>query len=94
MKTIFEYIKQYPEAFIDSALRRSHTSPSNINVSNHKRFMQCIEQEQWDDLELLINSTEYRTPLDGVVVCLDSFSHLPTEVCVDIYESWLEGEIS
>ena len=93
MKTIFEYIKQYPEAFMDSALRRSHTSPSNINVSNHKRFIQCIEQEQWVSLEVLINSPEYRSPLDGVVVCLNKFSDIPSEVCVAIYDSWLEGEI-
>ncbi len=94
MKTIFEYIKQYPEAFMDSDLRRSHTSPSDINVSNHKLFIQCIEQEQWNDLELLINSSEYRSPLGGVVVCLNKFSDLPSEVCVEIYDSWLEGEIS
>ncbi len=56
MKTIFEYIKQYPEAFVDSALRRSQTSPSNLNVNNHKYFMQCIEQGQWDRIEVLINS--------------------------------------
>tara|TARA_R100000541_G_C1897352_1_gene84009 strand:- start:55169 stop:55453 length:285 start_codon:yes stop_codon:yes gene_type:complete len=93
MKTLLEYIKLYPESFIATATRRSQTTPSQQNRTNHLFLAESISSKKWDYVESIITMPEYQSPLDGVVVCLNDFSNLPHDVCVGIYESWVEGYI-
>lgn len=94
MKTLLEYIKLHPEAFIATATRRSQTTPYQQNRANHLLLAKSISGEKWDNVTNIISMPEYQSPLDGVVVCLNDFSSLSHDVCVGIYESWIEGYIS
>lgn len=94
MKTLLEYIKLYPEAFIATAIRRSETTPSQQNRTNHLLLVESISSGKWGCVENIITMPEYQSPLDGVVVCLNTYGNLPHDVCVGIYESWVEGSIA
>lgn len=85
---LLDYIKQYPDAFIYTAERRSGTTPSPTNRMNHTIFSEAIATEDWDTVEELVNLPEYRKPLDGVVTCLISYSVLDNDTCIEIYEFW------
>ena len=85
---LLDYIKMYPEGFT----HRSETTPSDLDRENHLTFSEGIENEDWKVVEDMINSPEYRKPLDGVVACLISYSGLNFDTCCDIYELWNYGE--
>lgn len=87
MKTLLDYIKQYPDAFCYTAERRSETTPSPTNRMNHIIFAEAIANEDWNIVEELINLPEYRKPLDGVIACLINYSALD-DTCIEIYKFW------
>ena len=89
---LLAYIKMYPEGFIQTIIHRSETTPSDRNRENHLTFAEAIEEGYWEVVEDMINSLEYRKPLDGVIACLVSNSGLDFDTCVDIYELWNYGE--
>lgn len=91
MKTLLDYIKQYPDAFRYTAERRSETTPSATNRMNHNIFAEAVANEDWNIVEELINLPEYQKPLDGVVTCLISYSVLDNVTCIEIYEFWFGG---
>ena len=93
MKTLLEYIKLYPEAFIATATARSLTTPSKQNHNNHLLLVESISSGKWVYVGNIITMPEYQSPLDGVIACLNDYSNLPHDVCVGIYESWVEGNI-
>ena len=85
---ILNFIKQYPEEFCNVIKVRSQTTPSDINRRNHLLLVKYINSGAWNDVQQLISSTEYKHPFDVVIDCMNKYSGLEFDVCVDIYECW------
>lgn len=74
METLLDLIKEFPEEIIRSANGRAGTTPSPKNHRNHIMLISYIETEDWDAVSELIQSKEYHKPLDGVVICCQSYN--------------------
>jgi len=69
---LLQLIKQHPEVFYNSVLRRSETTPSNINRENHTRLYESVSVKDWIGVEAVITLPEYRSPLEGVIYCMET----------------------
>ncbi len=93
MKTILDYIKEYPEEFIASAERRADTTPSELNRKNHYKFTKCIYKGDWAGLKELLSDEEYTKPLEGVILCLNQYTDLDINICIVIHNNFKEGNL-
>lgn len=89
MKTLLQYIQENPVHFINTCYARSKTTPSEENRKNHLNLMLCIERSMWGEVEAIINTKSYQRPLQGVLVCLKTYSNIDDEVYSEIYDNFV-----
>lgn len=87
MKTILQYIKENPDAFIGAAEERSRTTPSHTNMLYHQALMVYIHSKNWKMVEELITDSNYWKPLEGVVLVSDSYG-LDHDDWLDAYDAY------
>ncbi|UYD59180.1 hypothetical protein HPMBJEAJ_00065 [Aeromonas phage avDM6] len=92
MKSVLQYIKENPDAFMGAAESRSHTSPSHTNMMNHKRLMVYIHSENWVEVEQLITDAFYYKPLEGVVLLAERYG-LDSDDWLGAYDAYEAGNI-
>lgn len=76
MNSILDAIKQYPEAFIQTARSRANTSPSHMNRTNHIKLVNAIREQNWDEVSEIITNPYYYRAFEGVVHCLGLYGGL------------------
>lgn len=93
MKTILEYIKDNPIAFVGACEERSRTTPNQTNHKNHVLLAGAIKRTDWETVTAIINNPEYWKPLEGVVLVADSHG-LEHDDWLDAYVSYEAKNIS
>ena len=94
MKSVLQYIKENPDAFMGAAEARSHTTPSHTNMMNHQRLVGYIHSENWYEVEKLITDEFYYKPLMGVVMVADDSYGLDSDDWFGAYDAYKAGNIS
>lgn len=80
MDTLLEAIQAYPDQFISTCRARANTTPNAANETNHLFMAHWIKKEMWDFVADLLIDPFYRSPLEGVVFCLDRYSEIDNTV--------------
>ena len=80
---LMDVIKEHPESFIDTCHGRANTTPSMENRKNHLNLAFLIEKKEWEMAAHIITHPDYRKPLNGVVVCLQTYSSIPRDAYID-----------
>ncbi|QQG34169.1 hypothetical protein ZPAH1_orf00407 [Aeromonas phage ZPAH1] len=93
MKTILDYIKSNPDAFVGACGERARTTPSELNRTNHQKLAIFIENGCWDKVEDLIHDSSYWKPLEGVILVADGHG-LDRDDWLDAYDAYQAGKIS
>lgn len=70
MKSLLEAIKLHPDTFIYTLQSRASTTPSEHNKRNHMLLAAHIAGENWEGVAEIIQKPQYRSGLEGVVICL------------------------
>lgn len=82
---LLELIKQYPDEFYNSVMRRSITTPSQVNRDNHTRLYESVSVKDWVGVKSIITLPNYRKALEGVIYCMETDHEVITEF-LDAYK--------
>ena len=96
MKTytnLLDIMKDYPQDYADTAIRRSETTPSSFNRNRHKMLACALKSGDWDAVECLFNDQQYRKGLEGVVICVNSYSDLDSDIILQGLDLFREGKL-
>lgn len=91
--SVLHAIKLYPEEFKSALLARRSTSPITVNKKNHLKLHDAIEIMDWDAVDKIITNPEYRNPLKGVILCLNTYSGLELGTWYDICDLEENGNL-
>lgn len=89
---LFDAIKKYPDHFQSTAEGRATTTPSLENRKNHLNFAFAIRHKDWEAVKMLLIHPSYRRPFNGVCVCLDTYSDIPTVDWIKIVDLERDGK--
>lgn len=85
---LMDIIERYPDHFIDTCHARAGTTPSMENRKNHLNLAFLLEKKDWKHAAIIVAHEGYRRPLNGVVICLRTYSNIP----YDVYHKAVEFE--
>lgn len=90
---LMDVIKEHPDCFVDTCHGRAGTTPSAENRKNHLNLAFLIEKKEWEMAAHIITNPDYRNPLNGVVVCLQTYSSIPRDAYMDAIRFEEEGKL-
>lgn len=83
---LMDIIKDHPDCFVATCYGRAGTTPSAENRKNHLNLAVLIEKKEWEMAARIITHPDYRRPLNGVVVCLRTYSNIPRDAYMNAVE--------
>lgn len=89
---LLDAIKKYPDQFQATAEGRASTTPSLENRKNHLNFAFAIRNKDWEAVKMLLIHPSYRSPFNGVCVCLSTYSDIPTDDWIKIVDLERNGK--
>lgn len=69
MESLLQLIKENEEYFLRTVKYRQSTSVHNKEI--HQKMIDSINVNDYDTVLELLNSSNYLTPLSGIIYCLD-----------------------
>lgn len=93
VECLMDVIKYHPGCFIDTCYGRANTTPSMENRKNHLNLAFLIEKKDWEHAAVIITHPDYRRPLNGVVICLRTYSNIPRDAYMNAVEFERQGKL-